>query len=168
MASPLDLFRRLSNGVYIVGVAHDGRRNAFTSAWITQVSFDPLLLMLSINPEHYSYPLLTGARGFAVTILQEGQLDLVEHFGLQSGRDTDKLAGQPWRESAGGFPVLTTGVAWVDCVVDAQHFAGDHVLVLARVTGGELLDPTRKPLLYRDTGNIDGSAALFPPSFPPR
>ena len=93
MSSPLELFRRLSNGVHVVGVAHAGKRDAFTAAWITQVSFDPLLLMLSINPEHYSYPLLTGARGFAVTILGVGQLDLVRHFGTQSGRDLDKLAG---------------------------------------------------------------------------
>ena len=78
----------------------------------------------------------------------------------------DKLAGQPWKESATGFPVITTGIAWMDCAVDALHFAGDHVLALARVTGGDVLDPRAIPLLYRDTGNIDGSAALFPPSFP--
>lgn len=165
MGTPLELFRRLSSGVYIVGTSHEGRRDAFTAAWITQVSFDPLLLMLSINPDHHSWPLLTGARGFSVTILREGQLDLVRHFGLQSGRDTDKLAGQPWKESAAGYPVITTGLAWLDCALDALHFAGDHVLALARVTGGELLDPDGSPMLYRDTGNVDGSAALFPARF---
>jgi flavin reductase (DIM6/NTAB) family NADH-FMN oxidoreductase RutF len=50
-AHPVDLFRRLTNGVYIVGVAHGAARNAFTAAWITQVSFDPLLIALSVNPE---------------------------------------------------------------------------------------------------------------------
>ena len=52
--TPLDLFRRLTNGLYVVGVAHGDRRDAFTAAWITQVSFQPLLLALSINPTHAS------------------------------------------------------------------------------------------------------------------
>ena len=49
-ALPLDLFRRLTNGVYVVGVADGPRRNAFTAAWITQVSFEPLLIALQREP----------------------------------------------------------------------------------------------------------------------
>ena len=49
------LFQRLTQGVYVVGVAHGEVRNAFTAAWVMQVSFDPLLLALSINPHHSSY-----------------------------------------------------------------------------------------------------------------
>ena len=46
------LFKRLTQGVYVVGVAHGEERNAFTASWVMQVSFDPLLLALSINPHH--------------------------------------------------------------------------------------------------------------------
>ena len=56
------LFQRLTQGVYVVGVAHGGVRNAFTAAWVMQVSFDPLLLTLSINPHHSSYRLLKEGR----------------------------------------------------------------------------------------------------------
>ena len=49
------LFQRLTQGVYVVGMAHRELRNAFTAAWVMQVSFDPLLLALSINPHHSSY-----------------------------------------------------------------------------------------------------------------
>ena len=48
------LFRRLTLGVYVVGVAHDGQRDAFTAAWLMQVSFEPLLLALSVNPANAS------------------------------------------------------------------------------------------------------------------
>ena len=40
----VDLFRTLTTGVYVIGVAHGGRANAFTAAWVSQVSFDPLLV----------------------------------------------------------------------------------------------------------------------------
>jgi len=42
----------------VVGVADGDRRNAFTAAWVTQVSFRPLLLAVSVSPGHASYPLL--------------------------------------------------------------------------------------------------------------
>ena len=34
------LFRHLTLGVHVVGVAQGERRTAFTAAWIMQVSFD--------------------------------------------------------------------------------------------------------------------------------
>ena len=92
--SPVEAaFRRLTQGVYVVGVAGDGRADAFTASWVMQASFDPLLLALSINREHASYPLLQAGRGFVVNVLKQGQLELARSFGTQSGRDRDKLAG---------------------------------------------------------------------------
>src|SRR5680860_945730 len=66
------LFQRLTQGVYVVGVAHGEVRNAFTAAWVMQVSFDPLLLALSINPHHSSYGLLKEGRAFSVNVLKKG------------------------------------------------------------------------------------------------
>ena len=48
------LFQRLTQGVYVVGVARGETRDAFTAAWVMQVSYDPLLLALSINANHSS------------------------------------------------------------------------------------------------------------------
>jgi flavin reductase (DIM6/NTAB) family NADH-FMN oxidoreductase RutF len=75
------LFKRLTQGVYVVGVAHEEERNAFTAAWVMQVSFDPLLLALSINPRHSSYRLLKEGAAFSVNVLKKDQLHLAEHFG---------------------------------------------------------------------------------------
>jgi flavin reductase (DIM6/NTAB) family NADH-FMN oxidoreductase RutF len=60
------LFKRLTQGIYVIGVARGEVRNAFTAAWVMQVSFDPLLLALSINPQHSSYRLLKEGRTFSV------------------------------------------------------------------------------------------------------
>ena len=66
------LFQRLTQGVYVVGVAHGEVRNAFTAAWVMQVSFDPLLLALSINPHHSSYGLLRERPGVQRQRTEEG------------------------------------------------------------------------------------------------
>jgi flavin reductase (DIM6/NTAB) family NADH-FMN oxidoreductase RutF len=162
---PMEVFRRLTNGVYVVGVAYGQRRDAFTAAWVTQVSFDPLLLALSINPTHASYPILVEAGAFGLSVLGSGQLELARHFGTQSGRTVDKLVGQRWEASAGGSPVLSDAIAQFDCRVVSRFPAGDHELVLGRVTGGRVLAPDQPPMRYAETGNLDGSAALYPSTF---
>ena len=56
-------------------------------------------------------------------------------------------------------------LALFECSVTAELPAGDHVLTLGRVLWGELRDPSMEPLIYRDTGNLDGAAAIFPDDF---
>jgi hypothetical protein len=65
------LFQRLTQGVYVVGVAHGEKRNAFTAAWVMQVSYDPLLLALSINSNHSAYWLRKEGRSFSVNVLKK-------------------------------------------------------------------------------------------------
>ncbi|HEY7635599.1 MAG TPA: flavin reductase [Gemmatimonadales bacterium] len=164
-STPLELFRRLTNGLYVVGVAHGDERDAFTAAWITQVSFEPLLLALSINPTHASYPILQAGGVFSVSVLGRGQLELARHFGTQSGRAVNKLAGQRWQEGLGGTPVLLDAAAYLECRVVGGHAAGDHQLVLGEVVGGRVLAPTALPMTYAETGNLDGSVELYPAAF---
>jgi flavin reductase (DIM6/NTAB) family NADH-FMN oxidoreductase RutF len=155
-------FRRLTLGVYVVGVAGDGRTDAFTAAWVMQASFDPLLLALSINREHASYPLLHAGGGFVVNLLKQDQLDLARAFGTQSGRDRDKLARVRWRPGRGGAPILEEALGYFDCRLAGSMPAGDHELVLGRVLEARLLDPDAVPLTYAETGDMDGSSALYP------
>jgi flavin reductase (DIM6/NTAB) family NADH-FMN oxidoreductase RutF len=159
------LFRRLSLGVYVVGVAHDERRDAFTAAWVMQASFDPLLLALSVNPQNASYPLLRASGAFTVSVLKQGQLALARRFGTQSGREQDKLAGVRWHPGRSGAPVLDEALAYFDCELTESIRAGDHELVVGRVVAGRLLDPDAVPLMYAETGDMDGSSALYPTQF---
>ena len=164
MAEVADLFRRLNAGVYVVGVAEGERRNAFTAAWLMQVSFDPLLLALSVNPGHASYPLLVAGGGFTVSVLSHDQLDLARHFGTRSGRETDKLAGIAWHPGRTGAPILVGAVAYLECRLTSRIPVGDHEIVIARPIAGEILLPDATPLTYADTGDLDGSRELYPPS----
>jgi flavin reductase (DIM6/NTAB) family NADH-FMN oxidoreductase RutF len=159
------LFHRLSYGVYVVGVAAGDRRDGFTAAWVMQASFDPLLLALSINSSNASYELLHAGGGFTVNVLKQGQLELARRFGTRSGRNEDKLAGIRWRPGRTGAPILEQALAYFDCELAGRHRAGDHELVLGRVVDGKILDPGAAPLTYADTGDMDGSADLYPAGF---
>jgi flavin reductase (DIM6/NTAB) family NADH-FMN oxidoreductase RutF len=159
------LFRRLTLGVYVVGVADGQRRDAFTAAWIMQASFDPLLLAVSINPDNASYELLHASGGFTVNVLKHGQLELARRLGTKSGRDEDKLAGIRTHPGRLGAPVLADALAYFDCELEGRTRAGDHELVLGRVVGGKILDRDATPLTYAETDDMDGSSALYPRQF---
>ena len=155
------LFRTLSTGVYVVGVSDGERRSAFTAAWVTQASFDPLLIVVSVNPQNASYDILRTGGVFTVNVLRRGQLELARRFGTTSGRDHDKFAGVSWHPGGNGAPVLDDALAYFECEVQNYHPAGDHELVVGRVAVGHLVDPDAAPMLYAETGDMDGSAALF-------
>ncbi len=165
MSCPLDLFRRLTNGVYVITASHEGQSAGFTAAWVTQVSFDPLLLMLSVHPGHATWPLIDASRRFVVNVLQAGQEELARHFGTQSGREVDKLSTVPTMTVGDEAIALRAAAAWCACRLEQQVPAGDHIVVIARVVAGDVLDPQATPLRYADTGNMDGSAALYPVSW---
>jgi flavin reductase (DIM6/NTAB) family NADH-FMN oxidoreductase RutF len=159
------LFRRLSVGVYVIGASHGGRRNAFTAAWVMQVSYEPLMLALSINPEHATYPLIHASGVFTVNVLKSGALDLARWFGTRSGRDEDKLVSVPWHQETNGAPVLDDALAYFDCEVTRSVPAGDHQLIVARVVGGRILNSAATPMTYTETGNLDESGSLYPAHF---
>ncbi|MET0216975.1 MAG: flavin reductase family protein, partial [Burkholderiales bacterium] len=159
------LFRRLTHGVHVIGVAHGSRRDGFTAASVVQASFDPLLLAVSVNPGNASYPLLHASGGFTVSVLKRGQIELARRFGTRSGRDGDKLAGIPWHPAASGAPVLDDALAYFDCRLEGSLPAGDHELVLGRVVDGAILDADAEPMTYVETADMDGSSALYPERF---
>ena len=168
MSRPLELFRRLSTGVYVIGVSHGGRSNAFTAAWLTQVSFDPLLIALAINPKNFSLDLLQQSGVFVLNVLKRHQLHLARHFGTQSGRDLDKLAEQRWRPGTLGAPILHEAAAYLECRVTRSINAGDHEIVLGEAVTGEVIDDTAEVMLYAHTGDLDRSSELYLPSFDSR
>ena len=159
------LFRRLSHGLYVIGAAHNDQHDAFTAAWVMQASFSPLLLVLSINPEHASYPLVKGSGTFTVNVLKQGQLELARQLGTRSGRDHDKLAGVRWHPARTGSPVLDAALAYFDCEVAGHLPSGDHELILGRVVDGQIIDPDSVPMAYAETGDMDGSSVLYPSRF---
>lgn len=164
MSEPIaELCKKISSGVYVVGVAGDGRSNAFTAAWLSLVSFQPLSLVLSINRQHKSYEILKSGRVFSVNVLRRDQAALAEHFGAPSSRD--KLATIAWHAGRTGAPLLADVLAHFECETVAEYPAGDHVLVLGRIVSGALLQAGAEPMLYTDTGDMDGASALFPDHF---
>lgn len=155
--NPDQLVKLISVGVYVIGVSDGEHQNAFTAACVMQVSFDPLLLAVSINPEHYSSRLLKAGGVLTVNVLGQHQYHLAEHFGRSV---SNKMDGFDWRAAATGAPILSDALAFFDCRVSHYADAGDHKIAVCEVLAAAKLNAGR-PLLYSETGDMDGGSQLF-------
>ncbi len=156
------LFMTLTQGVYVVGVNDGSTYNAFTASSVMQVSMEPPMLALAVNPGNASYAMLVSSGVFTVTVLTRNQRALADHFGTHSGRDLSKLETVAWYCAPSGAPVLDAGLSYFDCQIISRHPAGDHVLVVAEVTAGDILHSHLPALRYDELGDLDGSNELLP------
>lgn len=156
------LLMTVTQGVYVVGVGEGGLRNAFTASSVMQVSMQPPMLAIAVNPDNASYPLLVESGVFAVTVLQRDQCALADFFGNHSAQDEDKLSAVAWHAAPSGAPILDEGLSYLDCRVVAGYPAGDHRVILAEIMGGGFLQERVRPLRYDEVEDMDGSDELLP------
>ena len=121
------ILRHVTYGLYAVTAAHAGERGVFTANWLTQVSFEPPLLALSVERDSSTLSLIRASGRFAVCPLAAGQRDLAGALGRPKARVGDKFAAYDLetRESAAGVPVLADALGYVVCETRGELEAGE-------------------------------------------
>jgi len=145
------VLRLFTYGLYAVTCAHDGDANVFTANWVTQTSFDPPMLALSIENDSASLPLILASGLFAVQPFAAGQRELAGLLGKPRAHVGDKLAGRADTTSPHGLPILDDLLGYVECRVTGRLATGDSTLVAGEVIGAA---PRRDgdPLTMREAG----------------
>lgn len=144
-------FAALVHGVYVVTTRLGDKINGMTASWVSQVSLNPLLVMVSIAPPRYSHDLVKESGILAVNVLTEDQVDLGKRFGYKSGRKVDKFVGLEWITGATGAPILPQAYAYLDLKLAATCPAGDHTLFVGEVVEAKILHPEAQPLVFKKT-----------------
>jgi len=172
------VLRLCTYGLYVVTCEHQRQRNAFTANWLTQVSFEPPMLALSVERDAASLPLIRDSGMFAVCVLERDQRALAATLGRSLHRSPAKLEGLRWLEpeqsaSTGGgslpvpgtaaetfqapsdtdnpLPVLADCLGYLRCTVSTETPAGDSVLLVATVIDAHLLREGQ-PLTMQEAG----------------
>jgi flavin reductase (DIM6/NTAB) family NADH-FMN oxidoreductase RutF len=124
---------KLINPIAVVTARFDGKTGGFIASWITQASFVPPLVMIAVNPLHYTYELIASSNAFAVNVLRTDQAELVDLFGKTSSGKVDKFAQAPCEIGRTGSPIMKDCLAFIDCTVLWRREAGDHVVVVGSI-----------------------------------
>ena len=138
-AAKKEALRLFTYGLYAITCGEGDERNAFTANWLSQVSFDPPLVALSVENASVSLPIIRRAGRFAVNVFAADQRDLAGQLGKSFAKHPDKLAGLTFGQSETGCPVLLDTLAWVECAVERELPVGDSTLVVGRVVGAQVL-----------------------------
>jgi flavin reductase (DIM6/NTAB) family NADH-FMN oxidoreductase RutF len=150
--APFDLARfrevlgHFATGVTVVTAMEDAGPAGFTCQAFTSLSLEPPLVALAPGKSSTSWPRIREAGCFCVNILAEDQEAICRDFAVSGG---DKFVSVGWRPGANGAPRLTGALAWVECDVLLIHDAGDHELVIGRVTDLGVEHGARPLLYYR-------------------
>jgi len=146
-------------GITIITTVHDDAPVGFACQSFAALSLDPPLVLFCPSRESRTWPVIERAGRFCVNVLGHEQQDVSTVFG-RGGED--KFNGTPWRFSPGGAPLLDGVLTWLDCAIDTVHEAGDHYVVIGRVT--ELGPPgDGRPLLfYRGSYTVTEHSSAVP------
>lgn len=152
-AAKKTVLRQFTYGLYAVSARHGDERGIFTANWLSQVSFDPPLVMVSVERDSFTLGLIRESGRFVVTTFAAGQRELAGSLGRSHARVGDKFAAFDLRvaETETGDPALADGLGYVVCRVLSETPAGDSVIVLGEVIEAKVLNEG-DPLTMRDAG----------------
>ena len=124
-----------ATGVTVVTVARvPGQVHGMTANAFSSVSLEPPLVLVCVDRESNTHPLLLAAQRFGVNMLREDQQQVARYFAeAEKNEMVAARLGVRYRFTQRGTPLLETALAQLECAVVAAHAAGDHTIFVGEV-----------------------------------
>src|SRR5919201_6233231 len=121
------VLRQVTYGLYAVTSHRGSEVNAMLANFLSQASFEPPLVMVSVESDSKTLAFIRASQTFGVNVLKSGQRDLAGVLGKASKRNPtlDKLATTRYHFSENGNPVLEDALGFFECRVVSETPAGD-------------------------------------------
>ena len=124
-------FHFIPYGIYVLTTRRGAEPCAMIVSWVSQVSYAPPLLMVSLRHSRYALPAIQESGVFSLSLLRNEQKPWVARFKNPiSQQQFVELFFETNKKSA---PVLKGALASWKCRVSSTLEAGDHILVIGEV-----------------------------------
>jgi flavin reductase (DIM6/NTAB) family NADH-FMN oxidoreductase RutF len=135
-----------ATGVAVVSVLDEtGLPRGVTVNSFNSVSLEPPLVSFCIDKSAFSFSSFHKSKHFVVNVLSETQKAVSVRFARPH---PDKWEGIDYDVWESGAPVLSGCLVNLECLLEASHEAGDHVILIGRVTRLAMGPAGSRPLLY--------------------
>ncbi|HVX74849.1 MAG TPA: flavin reductase family protein [Bradyrhizobium sp.] len=126
--------RHLAGGVSVITAGRGKDITGMTVTSVSSLSVDPATLIVSVNREASSWPVLKRHGFFGVNILAADQLGIAERFSGKGGlKGAERFAGAQWISRRSGVPLLVGALVAIDCAVEETIERHSHAIVIGRV-----------------------------------
>lgn len=136
-----DAMGKFATGITIVSINDNNEYRGMTVNAFMSISLNPKLIAVSIDENAGMYDKLKNTTKFGVSMLKEEQKDLSMIFARQ--KEKDRVIEFIVRDDV---PVIKDALATLSCEVDQKVKAGDHLILIAKVTDITIQDGS--PILY--------------------
>lgn len=132
---------QLSYGLFILTAKQGDKDNGCIVNTVSQVTTEPNRIIVAVNKNNLTHDMIRDTGVFNVSILsEEAKFSTFQHWGFQSGRDTDKLAAITYERSENGLVYIAEETnAMISAKVVSMTDLGTHTLFLADVTDAKQL-----------------------------
>lgn len=121
----------MTYGIYVLTSSYEDEINGMIASWVSQISYDPLLMMVAVHTNRYSHNLIEKSECFALHTLAREQRDLLSRFKGSDARA--KFKSIEWKRGTTGSPILKDCTAYFEAKVVKSIRPGNHTLFIAEV-----------------------------------
>lgn len=126
--------RHLAGGVSVITAGRGREITGMTVTSVSSLSVDPPTLIVSVNRDASSWPVLKRHGFFGINILAADQLEVAERFSGKGGlKGAERFTGAQWITRRSGVPLLAGALAAIDCAVEETIERHSHAIVIGRV-----------------------------------
>lgn len=134
-----------ASGVTVVTASTAGVDHGMTVSSFTSVSLVPPLVSVCLDLGTRTLELVQISGAFAVNVLAADQAADSNHFASRATEDR-RLEGRSFTRGGNGCALLDGALVHLECDVFGIHAAGDHLIVVGRVSRVSVRDA--EPLMY--------------------
>lgn len=120
-------------GIFVVGSREGGRPQVMIATWITQVSFFPQMVALSLETDSKMADAVRQSGFFSLNLLPKDGKEIAASFLKTPEVTATSIGGHAYAEALNGSPFLLEATASLECRVVHRSMTGDHELVLGEV-----------------------------------
>ncbi|MBD1866861.1 flavin reductase [Cyanobacteria bacterium FACHB-471] len=131
---------RVVGSLCVVTTRSGDDHSGILTSWVSQASFNPPGLMLSVAADQNAEQLTSPGDRFVLNILKEGR-NLRRHFSSHSQPGMNPFATLDTQIASNGCLILNDALAFVECTVQQRMSCGDRWLIYATVDSGQVLEP---------------------------
>jgi flavin reductase (DIM6/NTAB) family NADH-FMN oxidoreductase RutF len=143
---------RIPSGLFVLTVRSGGSETGMLASWVQQCSFTPPQVSVAVNKSRGVLEWLTEGVPIVLNVIPEGGKTLVSHFGKGFDAGESAFDGLDVQRDGETPPVLLASHAYLVCRIISRVDAGDHELVIARVTAGAVLHDGKPTVHVRKNG----------------